>query len=55
MWPFNKEKRNNQESAPVVQPQPAVTISTLAEQDPAILGLVFGKYAIGNEREYQTG
>lgn len=51
MWPFNKEKRNVQEPAPVVQPQPTVTISSLAEQDPAILSLVFGKYAIGNERE----
>lgn len=49
MWPFKKKETRSSEAATPVQP--TVTISSLAEQDPAILSLVFGKYAIGNERE----
>lgn len=50
MWPFSTKEKRSAEAQAQVQPA-AVTISSLAEQDPAILGLIFGKYAIGNERE----
>ena len=54
MWPFTKKNNNTEKrdsNAGQHVEQPAVTISSLAEQDPAILGLIFGKYAMAGEKE----
>ena len=47
MWPF-KKKTNNSNTE---KRDAGVTISSLSEQDPTILGLVFGKYGIGMSKE----
>lgn len=49
MWPFTKKNIETRD-ANIVE-QPAVTISSLAEKDPTILGLIFGKYAISMNKE----
>lgn len=50
MWPFTKKDKDIETRSNVVE-QPAVTISSLSEQDPAILGLVFGKYGVSMNKE----
>ena len=50
MWPFTKKDKDIETRNNAVE-QPAVTVSSLAEKDPAILGLVFGKYGISMNRE----
>ena len=49
MWPFTKKNIETRDADKVEQP--AVTISSLAEKDPTILGLIFGKYAISMNRD----
>ena len=50
MWPFTKKNKDIETRSNTVE-QPTVTISSLAEKDPAILGLVFGKYGISTYKE----